>query len=110
MYFFIFTGNRDDIMNDILNDMIFRDHIIHFLLPAPWGVYWEILSLGAVLIRTLPGAGSVLDITIFEDHVIQYIIPIANEYQEIHPCSAVNIDSVKINTSLIMMKEWRFHL
>ena len=51
--------------------------------------------------------GSVLDIMISEDHVIQYIIPVANEYQEIHPCSAVNIDSVKINTSLIMMRECR---
>ena len=33
-------------------------------------------------------------------------IPVASEYQEIHPYSAMNIDSVKLNTSLIMMKEW----
>ena len=33
------------------------------------------------------------------------ITPVANGYQEIHPYSAMNIDSVKINTSLIMMKE-----
>ena len=33
------------------------------------------------------------------------IIPVASEYQEIHPYSAMNIDSVKINTSLIMMRE-----
>ena len=33
------------------------------------------------------------------------ITPIASEYHEIHPYSAMNIDSVKINTSLIMMKE-----
>ena len=42
---------------------------------------------------------------ISEDHDIQDIIPVASEYQEIHPYSAVNTDSVKINTSLIMMKE-----
>ena len=30
-------------------------------------------------------------------------------YQEIHPSSAVSIDSVKINTSLIMMREWVVH-
>ena len=33
------------------------------------------------------------------------ITPVASGYQEIHPYKAVNIDSVKINTSLIMMKE-----
>ena len=34
------------------------------------------------------------------------ITPVASGYQEIHPYSAMNIDSVKINISLIMMKEW----
>ena len=34
------------------------------------------------------------------------ITPVASGYQEIHPYSVMNIDSVKINTSLIMMKEW----
>ena len=29
-----------------------------------------------------------------------------SEYQEIHTFSALNIDSVKINTSLLMMREW----
>ena len=43
---------------------------------------------------------------ISEDRDIQYFIPVASEYQEIHSYSAVNIDSVKINTSLIMMREW----
>ena len=33
------------------------------------------------------------------------ITPVASGYQEIHPYSAMNIGSVKINTSLIMMKE-----
>ena len=33
------------------------------------------------------------------------ITPVASGYQEMHPYSAMNIDSVKINTSLIMMKE-----
>ena len=37
------------------------------------------------------------------------ITPVASGYQEIHPYSAMNIDSVKINTSLIMMKEWTIH-
>ena len=31
--------------------------------------------------------------------------PVANGYQEIHRYSGMNIDNVKINTSLIMMKE-----
>ena len=35
------------------------------------------------------------------------IAPVASGYQEIDPYSAMNIDSVKINTSLIMMKEWQ---
>ena len=33
------------------------------------------------------------------------INPVAIEYQEIHTYSALNIDSVKINTSLLMMRE-----
>ena len=42
----------------------------------------------------------IVDIISFNDaHV-------ANEYQEIHLNSAMNIDSVKINTSLLMMREW----
>ena len=39
------------------------------------------------------------------DHAFN-ITPVASGYQEIHPYSAMNIDSVKINISLIMMKEW----
>ena len=35
------------------------------------------------------------------------ITPVASGYQEIHPYSAMNIDSVKINTSLTMMREWQ---
>ena len=38
------------------------------------------------------------------------ITPVASGYQEIHPYSAMNIDSVKINTSLIMMKECSVYL
>ena len=34
------------------------------------------------------------------------INPVASEYQEIHSYSALIIDSVKINTSLLMMREW----
>ena len=32
------------------------------------------------------------------------MIPVANEYQKIHPFGALNIDNVKINTT--MMREW----
>ena len=46
-----------------------------------------------------------MDNVILEDHFTQYAISASREYQEIHPYSAVNIDSVKINTFLIMMKE-----
>ena len=45
--------------------------------------------------------GSVLDIMISVDH----IIPVLSEYQEIHHYSAMNIDSVKLNNYLIMVKE-----
>ena len=61
--------------------------------------------LGSISQYTPKGAGSVLDNMIFEDHFTQYAISASWKYQEIHPYSAVNIDSVKINTSLIMMKE-----
>ena len=45
----------------------------------------------------------IVDIISFNDaHV-------ANEYQEIHLNSAMNIDSVKINTSLLMMRECEIH-
>ena len=37
------------------------------------------------------------------------ITSVGSRYQEIHPYSAMNIDSVKINTSLIMMKEWEIY-
>ena len=51
-----------------------------------------------------------MDNVIFEDHFTQYAISASREYQEIHPYSAVYIYSVKINTSLIMMKEWLIHI
>ena len=38
------------------------------------------------------------------------ITPVARGYQEIHPYSVMNIDSVKINISLIMMKEWIIYI
>ena len=38
------------------------------------------------------------------DHSL-IIIPYQGMYQEIHPCRASSIGSVKINTSLIMMRE-----
>ena len=45
-----------------------------------------------------------LEIMISADHVI-HITPVASAYQYIYPYSAMDIDSVKINTSLIMMEE-----
>ena len=38
------------------------------------------------------------------------ITPVASGYQEIHLYSAMNVDGVKINTSLIMMKECVIHI
>ena len=67
-------------------------------------MYGEILSLGTVLIRTPLGAGMELDIMI--SAIISFnIIPFASGYQEIHRYNGINIDNVKINTSLIMMEE-----
>ena len=45
------------------------------------------------------GVGSVLESMISVDN----IIPVSSEYQEIHPCSVMNIESVLINTALTMM-------
>ena len=42
------------------------------------------------------------------DHSL-IINPYQGVYQEIHPCRAVSIGSVKINTSLLMMREWVAH-
>ena len=52
------------------------------------GSVWEIHSLGKY----------------FSVHSLGH-----SEYQEIHTSSALNIDSVKINTSLQMMREWVVH-
>ena len=52
-------------------------------LPRELGVYWIIWSLKIMLFN---------------------IIPVASEYQEIHPYIVVNIDNVKINTTV--MREW----
>ena len=57
----------------------------------------------AVFPRTLRRGGSVLENMISVDHIIRYH---PCEYQEIHSYSSMNIDSVKINTSLIMLREW----
>ena len=65
------------------------------------GRYWHDLhELRDQIIQYTPfSLGSVLENT-------ANIIPVAIKVkcQEIHPCTAVNIDSVKINTSLIMMR------
>ena len=57
----------------------------------------------AVFPRKLRRGGSVLENMISVDHIIRYH---PCEYQEIHSYSSRNIDSVKITTSLIMLREW----
>ena len=59
----------------------------------------------AVFLRTLPRAQGVYWILWSLWIISSDISPVDSEYQEIHPYSALNIDSVKINTSLIMMRE-----
>ena len=54
-------------------------------LPRALGVYWRLWSLWIIS---------------------SDINPVGSEYEEIHPYSALNIESVKINTSLLMMREW----
>ena len=58
--------------------------VILCTLPRVQGLYWIIWSLWFIS----------SDIT-----------AVASEYQEVHPYSALNIDSAKINTSLIMTRE-----
>ena len=59
----------------------------------------------AVFLRTLPRAQGVYWILWSLWIISSDINPVDSEYQEIHPYSALNIDSVKINTSLLMMRE-----
>ena len=59
----------------------------------------------AVFPRTLPRAQGVYWI-IWSPQIMSFgNNPVVSEYQEIHPYRALNIDIVKINTSLIMMRE-----
>ena len=60
----------------------------------------------AVFLRTLPRAQGVYWILWSLWIISSDINPVDSEYQEIHPYSALNIDSVKINTSLLMMREY----
>ena len=55
--------------------------------------------LGSISQYTPNGAGSVLNNMIFEDHSFNITL-VASEYKEIHPYSVVNIDIVKINTTM----------
>ena len=54
--------------------------------------------------NTLPREQEVYRIILSLKIMSFYIIPVSTEYQEIHPYSVVNIDNVKINTT--MMREW----
>ena len=60
----------------------------------------------AVFLRTLPRAQGVYWISWYLWLISSDINSVDSEYQEIHTYSALNIDSVKINTSLLMMREW----
>ena len=92
MYFLVSTGNRGDIVS------------VHCREEGCIGKYApeaKEISQGRGFCTRGPRAISramSFDIT-----------PVASGYKEIHPCSAMNIDSVKINTSLIMMKECMVH-
>ena len=63
----------------------------------------------AVFLHTLPRAQGVHWILWSLWIISSDINPVDSEYQEIHPYSALNIDNVKINTSLIMMREGMFY-
>ena len=68
-----------------------------------WNFAWNTVPRG-VFPNPLPREQEVYWIfMIFEDHSFN-ITPVASEYKEIHPYSVVNIDIVKINTT--MMREW----
>ena len=55
--------------------------------------------------NTLPREQEVYGQIIWSLKILSFnIIPVSTEYQEIHPYSVVNIDNVKINTT--MMREW----
>ena len=55
---------------------------------------------GSISQYTPKGAGIALDNKIMPFN----IIPVASEYEEIHPNGVVNINNVKINST--MMREW----
>ena len=74
-----------------------------FLIFVLKGVYQEILSLGQYLLIHFLGSGEYIGK--YMDHNDLISSRVASEYQEIHPLGAMNIDSVKINTTLIMMTE-----
>ena len=64
-------------------------------VPNPLqGECWKILSLGRVLGNPVS-----------RDRIGQYY-PAGRDGQQIHPRRVVLIDSVKINPSLVMMREW----
>ena len=79
------------------------DHARMKTYYAPWGVLWEILSMGMIFPNILPAdrvcIGSMKILS-------SNIIPVAREYQEIHPYSAMNSDNIRINVSLTMTRLW----
>ena len=80
-----------------------------FLILA-LGSVWGNTVPRAVFLRTLPRAQEVYWILWSLWIISSDINPVDSEYQEIHPYSALNIDSVKINTSLLMMRECQMFL
>ena len=61
------------------------------------GECWKILSLGIGL-----------ENPVSRDRIGQYY-PAGRDGHQIHPCRVEQIDSVKINPSLVMMREWTLY-
>ena len=64
----------------------------------------------AIFPNTLPREQWVYFIMWSFEIILFAIVPVASEYQEIHLYSATNIESVKINTSVIMTRECILHV
>ena len=65
-----------------------------WVLNSLQGEYWKILSLGTGLVNHFS-----------RDRISQYY-PASRDGHQIHPRRVERIDSVEINPSLVMMREW----
>ena len=66
------------------------------------------LNVHCARMGTQSSAGRVLENLISRDRIGQYS-PASRDGHQIHPCSVRWIDSVKINPSLVMMRECSMH-